>query len=98
MALVSSILKPLKSFADANLWLDALYITGGVIGSDMLNGVLGRYVGFLPGVLQPFIGPAAVIAISLMVGDRIGRGLKLGAFVHAASTVLGMVGLPGVKA
>lgn len=94
---MASLISALKSFAEPALWLDALYITAGVLGSGLLNGIVGSRLP-VPGVLQAFVGPVLVVFAGSLIGDRIGRGLKLGAFVHAANTVLGMVGLPGVKA
>jgi hypothetical protein len=94
---MASLMSAVKSFAEPALWLDALYITAGVIGSGVLNGLVASKLP-IPGVLQAFVGPVLIVFAGSLIGDRIGRGLKLGAFVHAASTVLSMVGLPGVKA
>lgn len=86
----------LKTFVEPSFWIDALTIIAGYKVSDLTSAVVGsRLPG--PAALKPFVGPVIVVTASaLMTGkaSRIGRNLRLGAFVHAADQLLDLAGLP----
>lgn len=92
-----SIKASLKTFVEPSFWIDALVIIGGYKGSQILGNLVGSKLP-LPAQLAPFLGPALVIVAGSFVGDKMGRNLKLGAFIAAAETVLGMVGVNALGA
>lgn len=90
-----------KTFTDPDFWIDAAIVIGGYKACDVVNTFLASRMGFLPGVVQPFVGPVVVVGVAVLLrktmGGRIARNLVVGASVHAVDSLLGFTPIPGLK-
>jgi hypothetical protein len=83
-----------ETLTDGDFWLHAAAVLVGYKASDLINVGLAGKLGPVPARVQPFVGPAIVIAAAPFLGKKFGPYVAIGAALHVADTVLSMVGVP----